>query len=798
MKLCIAEKPSVAQDIAKVIGANGGSRSSGYLEGNGYCVTWVFGHLCELKEPHDYNSIWKKWNVYDLPILPDKFGIKLKEDSGVKKQFDVIKRLVARADEVINCGDAGQEGELIQRWVLMKAGNTKPVWRLWISSLTEDAIREGFANLRPSTDFDRLYSAGNARAIGDWLLGMNATRAFTLTYGSGRQVLSIGRVQTPTLALIVQRHAEIQNFVPEQYWELKTLYKGATFSAQSGKFSKKDEAEAALQTIIGTDLVIADVQKKEGTEAPPQLFDLTSLQVECNKRFSFSADETLKIVQSLYEKKLSTYPRVDTRYLTDDIYAKVPQILKGLVPYMHLVTPLLGQKIKKSKRVFDNAKVTDHHAIIPTGVTPPTSLGREEKLVYDQIARRFIANFHPDSKISTTTINARAASVDFKCTGKQILSPGWRQVLEAEKKQTEDADNENVTLPEFSVGESGPHEPSLQEKYTTPPKMYTEGTLLKAMETAGKQVEDEELRLLMKENGIGRPSTRAAIIETLCRRHYIAREKKNLVPTLTGIQLIGLIKDELLKSVELTGQWERKLRKIERGEFQATDLIAEFREMVSGVVRTVTSDNSRVRIQEIVAQAGTKSTSTKTKKAAKTDVSNAEMHCPRCGKTILRGKTAWGCSGFREGCTVVVPFELYGKKLTDSQALQLFTKGKTSSVKGLTIDGKKTEGRLTFDSNFSVICLPSETENSAPTLHCPLCGGEILKGRTAWGCAGYVNGCSFKVPFVYMSKALTNTHLSVLLKKKQTGVINGFIGENGERQSGRLVLDPSGALRLQQ
>ncbi len=674
MKVCIAEKPSVARDIAKILGAN--KPCGGYLEGNGYCVTWVFGHLCELKEPHDYNDLWKSWNVYDLPMLPDKFGIKLKNDKGVKKQFEIIKKLVNNADEVINCGDAGQEGELIQRWVLFMTGNKCPVKRLWISSLTEDAIRDGFANLHPNSDFDRLYSAGNARAIGDWLLGMNATRAFTLKYGRQKQVLSIGRVQTPTLALIVNRHFEILNFQSEKYWELKTKYRDVVFSAEKGKFTKKDDGEAVLNKIKTENLTIVDLQKKEGTEAPPQLFDLTSLQVECNRKFSFSADETLKIVQSLYEKKLSTYPRVDTRYLSDDIYPKVPQILRGLKPYANVVQPILSSKIKKSKRVFDNTKITDHHAIIPTGVAPTPDLPRNEKLVFDQIARRFIANFYPDSKVATTTVLAKVADVDFKCVGKQILDPAWRVLYEKEKKP--ENDTEEIALPEFTVGESGEHEAFLQEKSTQAPKPYTEGTLLKAMETAGKTVEDEELRLLMKENGIGRPSTRAAIIETLCKRQYIVRQKKNLVPTPVGIQLIGLIKDELLKSVELTGQWERKFRLIEKGEFQATDLIAEMRQMVTDVVKTVVDDNTGIRIDNI-------SVDTKTERVKKTKTPSLDgLKCPLCGGAILKGKTAWGCSNYASGCALRVPFVFMSKPLTAKHLSDLLTKRKTSPIKDLT------------------------------------------------------------------------------------------------------------------
>ncbi len=797
MKVCIAEKPSVAQDIAKVLGATGGSRQNGYFEGNGYYVTWVFGHLCELKEPHDYKPFWRKWLMHDLPIIPEKFGIKLKEDNGVKRQFDIISRLVEQSEEVINCGDAGQEGELIQRWVLLKTGHQRPMKRLWISSLTEEAIKEGFENLRKGSDFDKLYAAGNARAIGDWLLGMNATRAFTLRYGRERQVLSIGRVQTPTLSLIVQRYNEIQNFVPEKYWELKTKYRGAVFSSVKGRYQKKEEADAAMQQIVGSTFTIKDVQTKEGSESAPQLFDLTSLQVECNKKYAFSADETLKLIQSLYEKKLTTYPRVDTRYLSDDIYAKVPQILGGLKPYESFVRPLLGQKIKKSKKVFDNSKVTDHHAIIPTGVPPSASLMRNEKLVYDLVARRFIANFYPESKISTTTVMGEAARLEFKCQGKQILSAGWRDVYgkqqQSDDEKPADQDEETI-MPAFIVGETGPHEPLLQEKLTQPPKLYTEGTLLKAMETAGRQVEDEELRLLMKENGIGRPSTRAAIIETLCKRKYIVREKKNLVPTITGIQLIGLIKDELLKSVELTGQWEKKLRMIEKGEYQPADFLSEMRVMVTQVVASVISDQTGPRIDLVPTNPAPAKKPAKEPKP-KTDP-KADFVCPRCGKPIVRGRSAWGCSGFRNGCTVIVPFELYGKKLTETQVRSLLKKGETPTIKGLTLGSDKVDGKLAFDSSFSIVMQQAKyKEPDLSSLKCPLCGGSIAKGRAAWGCMNYSRGCRFVVPFIFMNKALTATHLSVLVKKRQTGVVNGFVDATGRKFRGRRVLGAAGALR---
>lgn len=804
MKLCIAEKPSVAGDIAAVVGAT--NRNGGFYEGNDYCVTWVFGHLCELKEPHDYKAYWRSWSLYDLPIIPDSFGIKLKNDEGVKKQFQIIKTLVARAEMVINCGDAGQEGELIQRWVMQLAGVKCPVKRLWISSLTEESIREGFANLKDSAEFDNLYAAGSARAIGDWLLGMNATRAFTLKYGRDRQVLSIGRVQTPTLSLIVQRFNEIKNFVPEPYWELKTLYRGATFSVTKGRFSKKEEAEKALAQIMGSEFEVTDVQIKEGNEAPPRLFDLTSLQVECNKKYAFSADETLKIIQLLYEKKLTTYPRVDTTYLSDDIYPKVPNILSGLQPYAPLVAPLLQGKLKKSKKVFDNSKVTDHHAIIPTGVNPPTSLSRNEKLVYNLVALRFIANFYPDAKISTTTVMGLANEVEFKCTGKQILSPGWRAVYGSKKQNDEDnndSDEEQV-MPSFTKGERGPHEPSLQEKQTQPPKPYTEATLLRAMETAGKQVEDEELRDLMKDNGIGRPSTRAAIIETLFKRHYIVKNKKNLEPTIVGIQLIGLIRQELLKSVELTGMWEKNLRMIEKGTFSTGQFMDDMRRMVGETIAMVNSDMSGVRIDTVnideMASTEAKKNKRQTTKPKENNTNDELFVCPRCQRPVLKGKSAWGCSGFREGCTVVVPFEVMGKKLTASQVKALFAKGETGVIKGLSQNGETVNGKLAFDSSFSIVLKPAEGKSvtDVASLQCPLCGGTMLEGRKAWGCGNYNKGCRFVVPYEYMGKRLTATQLSVLCKKRRTGVINGFVSSTGAKVSGHLVVEQDGSLRLEE
>lgn len=602
MMVCIAEKPSVAREIADVLGAK--FKKNGYIEGNGYQVTWTFGHLCTLKEPHDYDPRWRIWALSTLPMMPPRFGIKLIENETYKAQFQVIEQLMQNADMIVNCGDAGQEGELIQRWVMQKARAKCPVKRLWISSLTEEAIREGFNHLEDSSKFQHLYEAGLCRAIGDWLLGMNATRLYSLKYGGGysrdRKVLSIGRVQTPTLALIVNRQNEIDNFKPEPYWELKTLYRDTLFSSTKGKFKLKEDGEKLLEMVKGSDFVITDIAEKKGKEFAPRLFDLTSLQVECNKRFGFSADETLKLIQSLYEKKVTTYPRVDTTFLSDDIYPKVPKTLEGLVAYKEFTDPLRGKKLPKSKRVFDNSKVTDHHAIIPTGV-PATNLSQQEMMVYDLVARRFIAEFYPDCEISTTTVLGKVADIEFKASGKQILKPGWRTVeqrpqpgigAQPQSAQTDgQPQDENASdgaelkiMPNFVKGESGPHTPSLKETWTTPPKPYTEATLLRAMETAGKFVDNEELRDALKENGIGRPSTRAAIIETLFKRGYIRRERKSLFPTDTGRELISTIHEDLLKSAELTGIWERKLRQIERGDYSAQAFIDELKTMVGDVV----------------------------------------------------------------------------------------------------------------------------------------------------------------------------------------------------------------------
>ena len=597
MIVCIAEKPSVAKEIADILGAR--NRREGFFEGNGYQVTWTFGHLCTLKEPNDYTPMWQRWSLSSLPMIPPRFGIKLINDKGIEKQFGIIERLMKDAEMIVNCGDAGQEGELIQRWVMQKAQAKCPVKRLWVSSLTEEAIREGFATLKDQSEYQSLYEAGLSRAIGDWLLGMNATRLYTLKYAKNRQVLSIGRVQTPTLALIVKRHLEIENFVPQPYWELKTTYRDTTFSITEGRFDSEEKGREALEKITGEPFTITNVTAKNGTELPPRLYDLTSLQVDCNRKFGLSAEQTLQTIQSLYEKKVTTYPRVDTTFLSDDIYPKCANILKGLRDYQTLTIPLADKPLNKSKKVFDNKKVTDHHAIIPTGVYPQ-GLTDLEKKVYDLVARHFIAVFYPDCKFRSTTVLGESAGVEFKTTGKEITEPGWRTVFAGDNNDDKDGEKENF-LPSFTVGESGPHTPGLAEKWTQPPKPYTEATLLRAMETAGKLVDDEELRDAMKENGIGRPSTRAAIIETLYKRNYIKREKKNIVATPTGIELVGLIKNELLKSAELTGRWEKKLRDIEKRQYEAKTFIEELKSMLHEVVNDVLRDNST--LEQVAGQA---------------------------------------------------------------------------------------------------------------------------------------------------------------------------------------------------
>ena len=698
MKVCIAEKPSVAREIARVLGAT--RQCDGFLEGNGYRVTWTVGHLCELKYPEDYTPLWRAWSLAQLPMVPQRFGIRLKDDKGIIKQFHVIERLFADAEEIINCGDAGQEGELIQRWVMQKAGVKCPVKRLWVSSLTEESIREGFENLKPQDQYQGMYEAGLCRAIGDWLLGMNATRLYTLRYGRqerGVPPLSIGRVQTPTLALIVKRQHEIENFKPEPYWVLTTRYRDVIFTAnpkaekeEEGEeaespgtaggagdrrwaFATEEEGRAALDKVREAPFIVDSVTRKNGTEAPPRLFDLTALQVECNKKFGYSADQTLQLIQSLYEKKYTTYPRVDTTYLSDDIYPKCAGILNGIQgQYGELLTPLRGAKLLKRKKVFDNSKVTDHHAIIPTGV-PAQAMTDMERNVYDLLTRRFIAVFYPDCKFATTTVWGQAAEIPFKATGKQILEQGWRTVFAQTPAANTDEDNDKEgdkerELPEFVKGESGPHYPDLATKETQPPKPYTEATLLRAMETAGRMVDNEELRDALKENGIGRPSTRAAIIETLFRRKYIEKKRKTLYATPTGVELIGLIKEELLKSAELTGRWERKLRQIDRGEYSAQQFIGELKEMVGDVVRQVMSDNTNRRITidpslvdkslPPVLEKARAASQQETAERPKRKVIRAGSKCPVCGEgKVIKGKTAFGCSRWKEGCDFRKPFK---------------------------------------------------------------------------------------------------------------------------------------------
>lgn len=671
MIVCIAEKPSVAADIARIIGAT--ARRDGYYEGNGYQVTWTFGHLCELKMPEDYTPMWKAWSLSALPMIPPKFGIRLKEDEGVKKQFAIIEKLFSQADGIVNCGDAGQEGELIQRWVMQKAQVKCPVRRLWISSMTDEAIREGFANLKDQGEYQSLYLAGLSRAVGDWLLGINATRLYTIKYGQNRQLLSIGRVQTPTLALIVNRQKEIDNFKPEPYWVLATVYRDTTFTATKGKFTSKEEGEKAFADIADKPFTITDVQKKNGKETPPSLYDLTSLQVDCNRKFGFSAETTLNIIQQLYEMKLTTYPRVDTTFLSDDVYPKCPQTMNGLfqvkfagvAPYADLVRPLGGKALKKSKKVFDSSKVTDHHAIIPTGQIPGPLTDLQRK-VYDLVARRFIAVFYPDCQYAQTTVLGKVDEVEFKVTGRTILDPGWRAVYAKDVQADDDddakkkEDEEERTLPPFVKGESGPHTPTLTEKWTTPPPYYNEASLLRAMETAGKFVDDEELRAALKENGIGRPSTRAAIIETLFKRHYIRKERKRLVATPTGIELIDLIHEELLKSAELTGIWEKKLRDIEAKKYDPALFVNELKQQITEIVHQVIADQSN-RYVTVTEDKPVKAAKSPKKAKKTTEAPTAAIvegqPCPLCGKGhIIKGRTAYGCSEWKSGCTWRQPF----------------------------------------------------------------------------------------------------------------------------------------------
>ena len=738
MKVCIAEKPSVAREIAAVLGAN--TKHDGYFEGNGYAVTYTFGHLCTLKEPVDYKPYWKSWDLNNLPMLPEKFEVKVSSNSGIKKQFNIIKSLFDKAEVIINCGDAGQEGELIQRWVMNEAGYKGEVKRLWISSLTTEAIKEGFQNLKPSKDYDNLYYAGFSRSIGDWLLGINATRLYTVKHGGYKQVLSVGRVQTPTLAMVVHRFKDIENFTPQPYWELQTLYRDTLFNYEDGRFLKKEDGEALAHKVKESDFEIQSISKKKGKEYAPKLFDLTGLQVYCNTKFGFSADETLKIAQALYERKVVTYPRVDTTFLPNDVYPKVPTILKKLTNFSNLTQPLLGKKIKKSAKVFNDKKVTDHHAIIPTGMQ--TTLQYNQQQVYDIIVKRFIAVFYDDCIVANTTVTGSAAKIAFKTTGKEILEKGWRVVFENPNKKEKESD----ILPAFEKGEKGPHEPSFLEKQTKPPNQFTEASLLRAMETAGKQVDNDELRDLMKENGIGRPSTRANIIETLFKRKYIKRNKKQVLPTETGIQLIATIQNDLLKSAELTGKWEKQLKDIEKGDYSAGAFIKNMKRMVDALVYEVRSETKRANISHA---ANVEKKTAKVKDKSKTGITS--QTCPKCknGK-IIKGKSAYGCSAYKSGCNFVLPFKFMDKKISEKQFVRLLQKGSTVNLKGFKEGSQTIEGLLRFDDTYQLKLEPKTTSKQPKlnTLLCPKCStGKILKGKTAYGCSNYKSGCDFKVNF---------------------------------------------------
>ncbi|WP_308993288.1 DNA topoisomerase 3 [Mariniflexile litorale] len=740
MKVCIAEKPSVAREIASVLGAN--TKRDGYYEGNGYAVTYTFGHLCTLKEPNDYKPYWKSWDLNNLPMLPEKFETKVVSNSGIQKQFRIVKSLFDKAEVVINCGDAGQEGELIQRWVMNEAKYKGEVKRLWISSLTTEAIKEGFENLKPSANYDNLYYAGFSRAIGDWLLGMNATRLYTVKHGGYKQVLSVGRVQTPTLAMVVNRFKEIENFKPQPYWELQTMYRETLFSYEEGRFLKKEDGETLADKVKESDFEIVSIEKKKGNEYAPKLFDLTGLQVYCNTKFGFSADETLKIAQTLYEQKVVTYPRVDTTFLPNDVYPKVSGILQKLTNYAALTQPLLGKKIKKSTKVFNDKKVTDHHAIIPTGMQ--TNLQYNQQQVYDIIVKRFIAVFYDDCAVSNTTVIGKAADVSFKTTGKEILKKGWRVVFEDPNAKERAPD----LLPTFVKGEKGPHEPSFLEKETKPPNQFTEASLLRAMETAGKEVDDEELRDLMKENGIGRPSTRANIIETLFKRKYIVRNKKQVLPTQTGIQLIDTIQNDLLKSAELTGTWEKQLKDIEKGEFTAGAFINNMKRMVDALVYEVRSETTRANISH-AANAKKREAKAETKKAA----GILAEGCPKCKKAnIIKGKSAYGCANYKSGCDFILPFTYADKKISEKQYVRLLKKGSTVNLKDFKTSMGTVEGLLRFDENFKLKFEPKRAAKKAEAktdeLTCPKCKkGTVIKGNTAYGCSDYKSGCDFKVTF---------------------------------------------------
>ena len=766
MKVCIAEKPSVAREIASILGAN--TKRDGYYEGNGYAVTYTFGHLCTLLEPKDYKPHWKSWDLNNLPMLPERFDTKVTGDAGIKKQFNIVKSLFEKASVVINCGDAGTEGELIQRWVINQCNYKGEVQRLWISSLTEEAIKEGFRNLKPSTNYDNLYYAGYSRAIGDWLLGLNATRLYTVKFGGYKQVLSVGRVQTPTLAMIVNRFKEINDFKPQPYWELQTTYRNTLFNYEEGRFLKQEDGQVLANKVKESDFEITAVTKKKGKEYAPKLFDLTGLQVYCNNKFGFSADETLKMVQKLYEMKVVTYPRVDTTFLPNDVYPKIAGILSKLTNYSQLTQPLLESKIKKSKRIFDDKKVTDHHAIIPTGIQG--NLQYNQQQVYDIITRRFIGAFYPDSDVSNTAVTGKAAEVPFKTTGKEIITKGWRVAFETEESKIKKELNEQLTLPSFIKGEKGTHEPSFLEKETKPPRNFTEASLLRAMETAGRQVDDDEMRELMKENGIGRPSTRASIIETLFRRKYIERKKKLVLPTQTGIDLINIIDNELLKSAELTGRWEKRLKEIERGEFNAGAFINNMKKMVDELVVEVRSNTSKKRISSILANEAKPAVHSKPKTATKTKKQVLGKTCPKCKKgTLLKGSSAYGCSEYKNNCHVKIPFEIYGKKVSENQLIRLLDKGCTTNLKGFKTATGSVEGLIRFDENFNL----KLEEKSSPQpqvqsrsqepekIRCPKCEkGNVLKGKTGYGCSEYKAGCNFVFTFDNIKKIANGAPLT--------------------------------------
>jgi DNA topoisomerase-3 len=784
VKVCIAEKPSVAKEIAFVIGAK--TRKDGYYEGNGYQVTWTFGHFCTLLPPEDYNPQWKRWDLDTLPMLPDHFKTKLMRDTGVQKQFKIIKGLFKKASLVINCGDAGTEGELIQRWVIKEAAYKGAVERLWISSLTGEAIRKGFEDLKPASTFDNLFYAASSRAIGDWLLGMNATRLYTLKYGGYKQVLSIGRVQTPTLAMLVKRHHEIENFEPQAYWELHTVYRAVTFKNITGRFDNPEQGQTLLQEITGKDLVITKVEKKDGKEYAPKLYDLTSIQVHCNNKYGFTADRTLKVVQKLYEMKVVSYPRVDTTYLPEDVYPKIPNILKGLTSYSQFTNQILKGKIRKSKKVFDDKKVTDHHAIIPTG--EEQQLSGEQKQVYDMIVRRFLAVFLPDCKVAKTKVEAKVESVEFVANGKEIIDEGWRVLFPKQDKSTDESaddkdDEDDHVLPSFIEGERGPHEPGLLEKMTKAPAYYTEASLLRAMETAGKQVDDDELRELMKANGIGRPSTRASIIETLFRRKYTYRRKKQVLPTEMGIQLIETIKNELLISAELTGQWEKRLKEIEIGTYSPKPFIQDMKKMVADLVTDVRMDKN---VKQFTAStnksypnaAGKPKTMQKSgRKSAKSSNIKGSMKCPKCTMgTVVKGNTRYGCTQYKSGCDFAVPFIFMGKKISDIQVKRLVEKGSTVKLKGFKTSDGKVEGMIVVGNDKKLIF--SRTDN--PDKHvqktnpqstgmpvCPMCKkGKLIRGKNAYGCSLWKSGCDFRYSFVDIKKKAAGQKLtrSLVLK----------------------------------